>query len=249
MAFRQTAEPPTNRVELQSQIHVESIPSHPSDLEKQKASVESVLVVHSVLYNYTPSPTVPSDRRDMDAREEINLRVLRQHDPSIGVILKQSPYVVLYSYSLTESSWSKLPFEGTLFVYRAATPGHACGYRILNRLSLECFSRHLLAEEDVMETEGYVIHRSGDDIWGIWIWDSEDRSHIYAAMRDAARTSESATCRDQDGRQRGDGVGGGGGGGPHTSSEVETRGDEGMVPGGMESLLDRESWMPTTLSS
>lgn len=124
----------------------------------------------------------------MDTREVINLRVLQQHDPTIRKILKQSPYVVLYSYSLTDSSWSKMPFEGTLFVYETNTD--RCGYRILNRLNLECFSRSLDSEEDVTETEGYVIHKGGEDIWGIWIWDSEDRMDIYASMRDAARRSE-----------------------------------------------------------
>lgn len=126
----------------------------------------------------------------MDTRELINLRVLQQHDKCIRKILKQSPYVVLYSYSLTDSSWSKLPFEGTLFVYETDTD--QCGYVILNRISLDCFSKPLMAEEDVTETEGYVIHKCEEDIWGIWIWDSEDRMNIYRSMRDAARSAEAA---------------------------------------------------------
>lgn len=129
----------------------------------------------------------------MDTRGEINLRVLQQHDSSISSILKQSPYVVLYSYSVAEESWSKLPYEGSLFVYEMKDG--TCGYRILNRLSLDCFARTLSSAEDVMETEGYVIHRSDQDIWGIWIWDGEDRNNIYAAMRNAAQLSENAALR------------------------------------------------------
>lgn len=159
----------------------------------------------------------------MNTREEINLRVLKQHDPSIDKILKQSPYVVLYSYSVDQGSWSKLPYEGTLFVYQTAT-GH-CGYRILNRLNLDCFSRMLKAEEDVMETEGYVIHRCDEDIWGIWIWDSQDRSNIYAAMRDAAKMSE-------------DSVGQGSG----TLEEGGNQAD------GQPSSIKMESWTPSTIT-
>lgn len=121
----------------------------------------------------------------MSQRDEINLRVLQHQDPTVESIYKQSPYVVLYSYSMADSSWSKLPFEGTLFVYR--TKQGAYGYRILNRLSLECFTQLLTSEEDVMETEGYVIHRAGEEIWGIWIWDGDDRSNIYLAMKEAAK--------------------------------------------------------------
>lgn len=132
----------------------------------------------------------------MDAREEINLRVLQQHDSSIKSLIKQSPYVVLYNYSIENSSWSKLPYEGSLFIY--STSNGSCGYRILNRLSLDCFSNELHVEEDVMETEGYVIHKCGEDIWGIWIWDSADRSNIYQAMRKAARVSESIRSPNHD---------------------------------------------------
>lgn len=126
----------------------------------------------------------------MDTREVINLRVLQQHDKSIRKILKQSPYVVLYSYSLPDSSWSKMAFEGTLFVYE--TESKEYGYRILNRLNLDCFSKSLHSAEDVAETEGYVIHKCGDDIWGLWIWDSQDRMNIYTAMREAAKAAEAA---------------------------------------------------------
>lgn len=164
----------------------------------------------------------------MDARDEINLRVLKQQDSTIESILKQSPYVVLYSYSISEASWSKLPFEGSLFVY--STVSDTCGYRILNRLSLDCFSRSLDTEEDVMETEGYVIHREGDSIWGIWIWDSEDRSNIYTAMRAAAKQSEEAAERNK-----------------HDSATVDNT--NGIID--VNSLFGAENkraWTPTTIA-
>ncbi|ORY86248.1 hypothetical protein BCR37DRAFT_344048, partial [Protomyces lactucae-debilis] len=113
----------------------------------------------------------------MHIRDEINLRVLKGHEAGIRGIRKQTPYVVLYNYSITEGSWAKLPYEGTLFVYE--TQARLCGYRILNRLSLDCFSRDIESDQDVMETEGYIIHRTGEDIWGIWIWDSKDRAELF----------------------------------------------------------------------
>ena len=116
----------------------------------------------------------------MDAREELNLRVLRKQDPAITRIVQQSPYVVLYTYSLETGAWEKCAFEGTLFVYETAR--RARGYRILNRLALECFSRTIDSAEDIAEADGYVIHRSGDDIWGLWIWDANDRSPVLEAM-------------------------------------------------------------------
>lgn len=84
---------------------------------------------------------------------------------------------------------AKVPYEGTLFIYENGDG--SCGYRILNRLSLECFTRSLDVEDDLMETEGYVIHRCDEnEIWGFWIWDGEDRQKIYAAMKNAARRTE-----------------------------------------------------------
>lgn len=122
----------------------------------------------------------------MDARDELNLRVLQKQDPSIGRIVRQSPYVVLYTYSVETGSWEKCPYEGTLFVYEArdqSSSGAVRGYRILNRLALECFARTVEASEDVAEADGYVIHRSGDDIWGLWIWEAKDRLAVYEAMK------------------------------------------------------------------
>jgi hypothetical protein len=123
----------------------------------------------------------------MHMRDEINLRVLKGHDASIRGVRKQTPYVVLYNYSVSEGSWSKRPYEGTLFVYE--TQARHCGYTILNRLALDCFSRNIESDADVMETEGYIIHRTGDDIWGIWIWDSKDRAELFSAMQRAGMRS------------------------------------------------------------
>ena len=120
----------------------------------------------------------------MDARDELNLRVLRKQDPSISSIVRQSPYVVLYAYSLESGAWEKCAYEGTLFVYET-TAGNR-GYRILNRLALECFSKTIESPEDIAEADGYVIHRStDDDIWGLWIWDENDRTPVFDAMKAA----------------------------------------------------------------
>lgn len=127
----------------------------------------------------------------MSTRDEINLRVLQQQDKSIAYILSQTTFVVLYRYSLAEASWSKLPYEGTLFVFERSDG--VCGYTILNRLSLERFSKTLESEESVMETEGYVIHKDGDDIWGLWIWDEPNRTEVFQAMQQAAFKTQTRT--------------------------------------------------------
>ena len=133
----------------------------------------------------------------MSTRDEINVRVLQQQDRNIIHILAQTTFVVLYKYSLAESSWSKLPFEGTLFVFERNDG--SCGYSILNRLSLDNFTKTLLSEEDVMETEGYVIHKVGEDIWGLWIWDEPYRSDVFRAMKSAAQRTQMTISAAQNG--------------------------------------------------
>lgn len=175
---------------------------------------------------------------DMDARNDINLRVLRNLDATVQTILKQSPYVVLYSYSTTHAEWSKVSFEGTLFIYRTLS-GHA--YRILNRFNLDSFSRPLEDPRDVVETEGYVIHRIGEEIWGLWIWDDQDRRNIYDAMVLAAQSSQrSMASQAQDNATKKDVA--------LTEQKVTKQGSEIPVDSLFAGSAAKRPWTPTTVT-
>ncbi|KAI9689550.1 MAG: hypothetical protein M1822_010201 [Bathelium mastoideum] len=119
--------------------------------------------------NGLSQPPPPPSRTN----EELNLAVLRRHNPSIIGIVSIAPYAVVYKFSATSSSWEKRGVEGTLFVVQLLSeqvsdedisfsePGEISvarfGVVVLNRRGLENFEAELKSSEDVEITEEYVI--------------------------------------------------------------------------------------------
>lgn len=130
--------------------------------------------------------TVPPPQR---TNEELNLSVLRRHNPSISSVISLAPYAVVYIFSPTSQLWEKSGIEGSLFVCQLA-PGELGEAKysvfVLNRRGLNNFDAELVSGEDVELTEEYVILKidgqtDGQDettrgtsgearIYGLWIF-------------------------------------------------------------------------------
>ncbi|PLB34114.1 Dcp1 family protein [Aspergillus candidus] len=103
------------------------------------------------------SPPIPPPLR---TNEELNLAVLRRHNPSIQNILSLAPYAVVYIFSATSRQWEKSGIEGTLFVCQLSQgPLGEERYTVfvLNRRGLTNFDVPLTDGENVELTEEYVI--------------------------------------------------------------------------------------------
>ncbi|EFR04342.1 hypothetical protein MGYG_07351 [Nannizzia gypsea CBS 118893] len=92
--------------------------------------------------------------------EELNLSVLRRHNPSIISILSLAQYAVVYHFNATTQLWEKIGVEGTLFVCQL-TPGEIGEDRysvfLLNRRGMNNFDVSLVTGDDIEITEEYVI--------------------------------------------------------------------------------------------
>lgn len=126
--------------------------------------------------NLSDLPLPPSATR---TNAELNLSVLRRHDPSITSIISIAPYAVVYLFSPTSQQWEKSGTEGTLFVCQLSTTvigADRFSVIVLNRRGLGNFQAELLNQEDVEVTDEYVILRAYDEeaeiqhIYGLWIF-------------------------------------------------------------------------------
>ncbi|OJJ41540.1 hypothetical protein ASPWEDRAFT_96890, partial [Aspergillus wentii DTO 134E9] len=94
------------------------------------------------------------------SNEELNLAVLRRHNPSVNSILSLAQYAVVYLFSPSTRQWEKSGTEGTLFVCQLAQgPLGEERYSafVLNRRGLNNFDIPLTDGENVEITEEYVI--------------------------------------------------------------------------------------------
>lgn len=99
------------------------------------------------------------------SNEELNIAVLRRHNPSISRILSLAQYAVVYIFSPTTRQWEKNGVEGTLFVCQL-TPGDLGEERysvfVLNRRGLQNFDLPLTDGDNVELTEEYVILKADE---------------------------------------------------------------------------------------
>ena len=125
--------------------------------------------------NYVSDAPPPPPTR---SNAELNLSVIRRHDPAITSILSIAPYAVVYIFSPASQQWEKSGIEGTMFVCQLS-PSELGAERysvaVLNRRSLDNFRVELLDGSDVEITEDYVILQSNDEdgnpqVYGLWIF-------------------------------------------------------------------------------
>lgn len=110
-----------------------------------------------------PSPipaTQPQTPAPQRTNEELNLAVLRRHNPAVTSILSLAQYAVVYFFNATTQLWEKIGIEGTLFVC-LLTQGELGEERynafVLNRRGMENFEVRLSDGDDIEITDEYVI--------------------------------------------------------------------------------------------
>ena len=118
-------------------------------------------------------PPPPTDRTD----EELNLAVLKRHNPSTISLEHVTPYTVVYLFSPTSQQWEKSGIEGTAFICGLSPQiDHVPRYSVtvLNRRGLENFNIELLSSNDVEVTEEYIILQSTvngvPQVYGLWVF-------------------------------------------------------------------------------
>lgn len=126
---------------------------------------------HPHLTDYESDAAYLSDMQHQQAapplrsNEEINLSVIRRHNPSVIAILSLAPYAVVYIFSPTTRQWEKNGVEGTLFVCQL-TQGPLGEERytafVLNRRGLNNFDLPLTDSDNVEVTEEYVILKTDE---------------------------------------------------------------------------------------
>ncbi|RAK74265.1 Dcp1 family protein [Aspergillus fijiensis CBS 313.89] len=107
----------------------------------------------------TTAPAPPPLRTN----EDLNLSVLRRHNPTITSILSLAQYAVVYIFSPSTRQWEKSGVEGTLFVCQRSQ-GELGEERysvfVLNRRGLNNFDLPLTDGDNVEITEEYIILKS-----------------------------------------------------------------------------------------
>ncbi|ETI23269.1 hypothetical protein G647_05068 [Cladophialophora carrionii CBS 160.54] len=125
--------------------------------------------------------------------EELNLAVLKRHNPQIKSILSIAPYAVVYEFSpLPQPEWTKTGVEGSLFICEL-TPGPYGEDRystiVLNRRGLDNFEAELREGENagVEITGEYVIisFKEGHEqkIYGVYIFHDGPGTSTENAMQ------------------------------------------------------------------
>jgi hypothetical protein len=101
------------------------------------------------------------------SNEELNLSVLRRHNPSVTSILSLAPYAVVYLFNPTSRQWEKSGVEGSLFVCQLSQGSlgeERYSVFVLNRRGLNNFDILLTDGDNVELTEEYVIIKSDYDL-------------------------------------------------------------------------------------
>jgi hypothetical protein len=115
-----------------------------------------------------PQPPAPNPLR---TNSDLNLSVLRRHNPDITSVLSIAPYAVIYTFNTTSQSWEKSGIEGTLFICQLEPlypeyndldldyPPVVERYEVhvLNRRGLENFAIGLTTPDSIEVTEEYII--------------------------------------------------------------------------------------------
>lgn len=143
----------TNNTNNQTNNH-QNISNHLTDYESDTTYLSDM--------HQQPGPPLRSN-------EEINLAVLRRHNPSITSILSLAQYAVVYIFSPTTRQWEKNGVEGTLFVCQLSQGSlgeERYSAFVLNRRGLQNFDLPLTDGENVELTDEYVILKADESTEG-----------------------------------------------------------------------------------
>jgi hypothetical protein len=124
-----------------------------------------------------PPPQAPAQEPSKLSNEELNISVLRRHNPAVTSILSLAPYVVVYTFNPATQQWEKNGIEGTMFICQLTQGSYGeerYSVFVLNRRGLNNFDILLTDGENVQITDEFVILKSekeeSDEIIGLWIF-------------------------------------------------------------------------------
>lgn len=168
--------PMVSSAQIQQIMHNPAPPPLPAAQPQPTALTSDYESDYQAYQSDYPTNPPPPDRTN----EELNLSVLKRHNPQISSILSIAPYAVVYEFSpLPEPQWTKTGVEGSLFICELV-PGRYGEDRysaiVLNRRSMDNFEAELREGEDagVEITGEYVILSFKDTheqkIYGVYIF-------------------------------------------------------------------------------
>ncbi|XP_057295996.1 mRNA-decapping enzyme 1A-like [Hydractinia symbiolongicarpus] len=108
------------------------------------------------------------------AEMQINLSVLRKHDPEIEQIIDTASSVAHYKFNSTTNQWEKTEVEGSLFLYsRKVSP--IVVIFIMNRLNKHNTKLVLSFDMEFKIQEPFLLCKaSNSEIIGIWFYDAAE---------------------------------------------------------------------------
>lgn len=123
-----------------------------------------------------PAPAAQEPRKL--SNEELNISVLRRHNPAVTSILSLAPYVVVYTFNRATQQWEKNGIEGTMFICQLTQGSYGeerYSVFVLNRRGLNNFDILLTDGENVQITDEFLILKSekeeeSEEIIGLWIF-------------------------------------------------------------------------------
>ena len=140
----------------------------------QQPQVVQQVSDHESDINFLSDIVPPSTNR---TDEELNLAVLRRHEPTIISLEHVAPYAVIYIFSPSSQQWVKSGIEGSAFVCGLApTKEFSRRYSVivLNRRGLDNFRADLSSTGDVEVTEEFIILQSSKEglpqVYGLWVF-------------------------------------------------------------------------------
>lgn len=205
--------PPNNNQTGQNTLVPPANVAQPSDYES-----DAQFYISDNQQGANGTAAVPPPSR---TNEELNLSVLRRHNPSINTVVSLAPYAVVYIFSPTSQLWEKSGIEGSLFVChltRGTLGEEKYSVFVLNRRGLNNFDAELGSGDDVELTEEYVILKidepagsqgvtvGGDAgnarIYGLWIFSEPAPSSTAETRTINAKVIKECANRAQESRKQ-----------------------------------------------
>jgi hypothetical protein len=121
----------------------------------------------------------------LQAKNDINLRVLKRHDNTIESIVETCAHCVLYQF--IQNQWIKKQTEGTLFLYKKSG---GYGMMILNRISLTDFCIAISKDFQYQQSGEYLMFKQNEEINGLWIFGEESRKSLFLRLEESVLALE-----------------------------------------------------------
>ncbi|GAA5847021.1 hypothetical protein JCM5353_005740 [Sporobolomyces roseus] len=115
-------------------------------------------------------------------RQQLNLKNLQRHDPTIKEIVTSASYASVYENFGEE--WVKTGVEGPMFLFSRTEIPHY-GFFILNRQGLEYIQEFLTPECELNVGGEFILFESGQNVdkaTGIWIFNETERASLCKRM-------------------------------------------------------------------